>query len=88
MTPTYQMIKKIMSDRFGTVFFDEDSDDFAINDFLGDSLMFMQFIIAIEEEIGIELTDDFLNYDILNSAMGFAEKLDFYMESIQDSLNS
>lgn len=83
MTPTYQMIISVLIDKFGIVFLEDNPDDFAINDYLGDSLMFMQFIIAIEEEIGVELTDDFLNNDLLNSAKGFAEKIDFYMESLQ-----
>ncbi len=75
MTPTYQMIISVLIDKFGIVFLEDNPDDFAINDYLG--------IIAIEEEIGVELTDDFLNNDLLNSAKGFAEKLDFYMESLQ-----
>jgi len=84
MISTYELIKNILVDNFGIVFLDESQDDFAISDYIGDSLLFMQFILAIEEEIGEELTDDFLNYDLLSSAKGFSEKLASYMESLQD----
>lgn len=82
MMPTYQMIIEILEDKFGIIFLDKGHDDFAISDYINDSLMFMQFITEIEGKIKEELTDDFLNYDILNSAKGFAEKLDFFMEHL------
>lgn len=87
MTLAYQMIKRILVDKFGIVFFDEEQDDFAINDYVTDSVMFMQFIVAIEEEMGEELSDDFLDYDIMSSAKGFAEKLHSFMESLYSNLD-
>lgn len=84
MKHAYQIILKILEENLGVVIFDDEKDDFAISDYVLDSLVFMQFIIAIEKEIGEELSDDFLNYDILISAKGFAEKLDFFMTSLQN----
>ena len=55
-------------------------DDFAIDEYIFDSVEFIQFIVSIEEEIGHDLPDDFLNMEILCSARGFAAKLDSYME--------
>lgn len=77
---TYQMVIRILVETLGFVILDEAQDDFAINDYVVDSISFIQFIIAVEEEIGTELPDDFINHDILSSAKGFAEKLDAFID--------
>ena len=83
MTHTYQILLKILKEKLGFVVFDE-QEDFAINEYVSDSITFIQFIIAIEEELANELSDDFLDFEILSSAKGFAEKLDFFVASLQD----
>lgn len=87
MNFTYSMLLKILEEKFGFAFFDEEEDDFNINDYISDSILFIQFILVIESEIGIDLTDDFLDLEILKSAKGFVEKLDSFMSS-QDKTNS
>lgn len=83
MTHAYQMLLKILQEKLGYIIFDDEQDDFAISDYVSDSITFIQFIIAIEEELGSELSDDFLDFEILISAKGFAEKLDFFMVSLR-----
>ena len=77
------MIIRILEEKLGFVVIDDEQDDLNINDYIIDSLTFIEFIIAVEEEIGRELSDDFLDFDILNSAKGFVEKLDFFITSMQ-----
>lgn len=84
MKYTYQIILKILHEKLGFVILDDMHNDFIISDYIPDSLAFINFIISIEEELGKELTDDFLDYDILSSAKGFSEKLDFFIVSLQD----
>lgn len=82
MSRTYQILIKVLCENFGLFIFDDVQDDFSINDYVTDSLSFIQFIIAMEEELHIELPDDFLDFEILNSARGFIEKIDSYIESL------
>lgn len=84
MIHTYQLIIKILQQNFGIFIFEDELEDFLISDYIPDSISFIQFIIAIEEEIDNKLPDDFLDFEILNSAKGFAEKLDFFVESLQN----
>lgn len=88
MTYAYQLLLKILQENFGVFIFEDDQEDFSISDYLPDSLSFIQFIVTIEEEIGSELPDDFLNFEILSSAKGFAEKLEFFVESSQGDPSS
>jgi len=81
MVLAYQMLLKIFEEKLGIIISVDEQDDFAINDYIFDSIVFIQFIIAIEEEIGEELPDDFLLYDVFSSVKGFAEKLDFFITS-------
>lgn len=53
----------------------EKNDDFAISDYISDSIQFISFIIRIEEKIGKNLPDEFLSFEILKSAKGFSNKL-------------
>ena len=84
MTHSYQIFLKILQEHFGVVIFENEQEDFAISDYIPDSISFIQFIIAIEEEFACELSDDFLDFEILSSAKGFVEKLDFFVASLQD----
>lgn len=77
-----KMITRVLNDSFGIFLFGDDQEDFSLSEYISDSLTFIQFIIAIEEEIGNDLPDDFLNYEILESAKGFAEKIDAYIQNI------
>lgn len=81
MVTTYQMLIKILVEKLGFIILDGEQDDFSINDYIVDSIVFIQFIVFIEEELNKKLPDDFLNYDILNSAKGFAEKIEAFIES-------
>jgi acyl carrier protein len=81
MNQAYQILLNVLREKLGFIIIDNGMDDFAINDYIPDSLMFIEFIIAIEETIGKELPDDFLDNELLSSAIGFAEKLDCYMLS-------
>lgn len=81
MSCTYNMLIKILMDDFGVVIFNEENEDFAITDYIIDSISFMQFVISIEESIHKNLPDDFLDYNLLSSIKGFAEKLDCFLES-------
>ncbi len=81
---TYQMLVKILVDKLGFVLLDGRQDDFAINEYVTDSVTFIKLIIAIEETIGKELTDDFLDYEMLSSAKGFAAKIDCFIDSSKD----
>ena len=82
MSYSYQILTKILNENFGVFLFDNEQEDFPISDYIYDSIMFIQFIISIEEEIGRDLPDDFLNIEILGSAKGFVEMLDSYIESV------
>lgn len=79
MRDSYQVLIKILHDNFGVFIYNDEQEDFAINDYIPDSLSFIQFIIAIEEEIEMELPDDFLDIELLSSAKGFAEKINSFI---------
>ena len=80
MISTFQVIMDVLEGELGLIIFIEDNNDFSISDYIIDSIVFIQFIIAIEEKLGRELSDDFLDYESLNSAKGFAEKLNCFLE--------
>lgn len=74
MKKVYDNIIDILED-MGYLIFEKDEDDFAVSDYVVDSLQFIDFIVRIEEKLEIELTDDFLQYDLLLSAKGFSNKI-------------
>lgn len=82
MIGTYQLLIKILVEILGLIDLDV-QEDFSINDYILESLTFIEFITAIESELDVELPDDFLDYDILISARGFAEKIDSYLASVR-----
>ena len=79
MRNALNIILDVLNESFGIIIVDDD--DFAINDYISDSITFIQFIIALEKKIQLTLPDDFLVVDILNSAKGFAEKLSSFLET-------
>lgn len=81
MENTYEMIVKILEDELGYVFMNDFKSDFAITDYIADSIQFVHFIVALEEKIGHELSDDFLDYDIYTSIYGFIEKLEEFIQN-------
>lgn len=81
MTQSYQILIKVLQEKLGVVIFNDEKEDFSISDYIIDSISFIQFIISIEEAIGHELSDDFLDLEILRSAKGFVEKLDCFLVS-------
>lgn len=80
------MLVSILADRLGFVILSDVQSDFALSDYITDSLLFIQLIVVIEEEIGSQLSDDFLNYEILSSAKGFAEKLNCFIDNTKNDI--
>ena len=62
-------------DEMGYFVFDCDNSDIDIRDFIADSLQFIEFIVCIERKLNIDLSDDFLEYELLFSLEGFSNKL-------------
>ena len=56
--------------------------DFDIRDYISDSIQFMDFIVRIEDKLQIELSDDFLDYDLLLSSVALANKIEIYKDSL------
>lgn len=69
----YNLICSVL-DEMGFVIF-EDENDFAISDYIVDSINFITFIVGIEKKLDMSLPDDFLSAEILQSAVGLANKL-------------
>lgn len=69
-------------EEMGFIIFEKDEEDFNIGDYITDSIQFIEFIISIERVLGMELTDDFLGFEVLISANGLSNKLlDFCEQS-------
>jgi len=77
---TYQTICSILDEMGFTIF---EKEDFAISDYIVDSLQFISFIFQLESKLEIELPDDFMLFDILKSAYGLSNKLGEYIESVK-----
>lgn len=82
MNYAYEILIRVLNDNFGILILNDEQEDFSISEYIYESITFIQFIIAIEEELGKDLPDDFLNIEILDSARGFAEMLDSYIKII------
>lgn len=82
----YQTLIKVLEESLGVVILEKENVDFAISDYIYDSIIFIQLIVALENELKIELPDDFLDFELLNSANGFAEKLDCFLKSGQNNM--
>lgn len=73
----YDVLCSIL-DEMGFVIF-ESEDDFDISEYIVDSLQFISFIIEIEKKLSVDLPDDFLLYEILNSAVGLSNKISDFL---------
>ena len=69
----YNIICSVLDD-MGFVIFDE-GDDFDISDYIVDSIQFISFIVNLERKLDVNLSDDFLSFEILKSARGLSNKL-------------
>lgn len=74
----YKVICEVLDD-MGLVVF-ENGEDFALNDYIVDSFQFITFIVGIEKKLNVNLSDDFLSVDLLQSAIGLANKLSDYIQ--------
>lgn len=83
MNDTYNIVLKVLEEKMGIVVLDNQN-DFTLSDYITDSMNFIQFIVSLEETMGIELPDDFLDNEIMGSAVGFSEKLSSFLSSNND----
>lgn len=65
----------------GFVIFENDNgDDINLQDYLTDSIQFVDFIVRLEEKFDITLTDEFLDYSAISSMCGFVFMLEEFLE--------
>lgn len=64
-----QIILNVLNE-MGFVVLENEEDDFNLQDYIVDSLQFVEFIVGIEETIGFTLTENFLDYNLLLSFRG------------------
>lgn len=43
------------------------TEEVCLNDYIADSIQFIQFIVALEEALGFEFPDEYLNYESMES---------------------
>lgn len=83
MNDTYNIVLKVLEEKMGIVVLDNQN-DFTLSDYITDSMNFILFIVSLEETLGVELPDDFLDNEIMGSAVGFSEKLSSFLSSNND----
>ena len=84
MEVSFNAIVSILEEKFGIIFFDDCRNDFSINDYISDSIVYIQFILLLEEKLKIEFPDELLSPELLDSAKEFAHMLDNYIQSDGD----
>ena len=57
-------------------FMDADTDDIDLTEYIEDSVQFVQFIVALEDNLNIEIPDALLNFELLTSWNGFKSMLE------------
>lgn len=57
-------------------FMDADTDDIDLTEYIEDSVKFVQFIVALEDNLNIEIPDALLNFELLTSWNGFKSMLE------------
>ncbi|MBD5116861.1 MAG: acyl carrier protein [Ruminococcaceae bacterium] len=62
---------------------DNENYDVNLQDYISDSILFITFIIKIEEALGIELPDDILLFDQISSIKSFAVNLEETVKNCQ-----
>lgn len=66
----------------GFIIFENDNgDDINLQDYITDSIQFVDFIVRLEEKFDIMLADEFLDYTAISSMCGFAEMLEEFLEA-------
>ena len=83
MEKIYKIIIDVLEE-MGYLIFEKEDEDFDISSYILDSLQFIDFIIRIEENLGKELSEDFLLYDLLLSAKGFSNKILGFLSENED----
>jgi len=74
------MLMEIMVD-MGIICPTEDlTEDIDLRDYIYDSIIFISFIVEIESKFNVELGDEFLMYDNLQSMKGFVNLLEAYVK--------
>lgn len=61
------------------IYLPEDTEDYGninLNDYIPDSVAFISFIVAVEEEFGIELPDELLMQSALSTVDSFCTQLE------------
>lgn len=84
MEASYKVIVSILEENFGVLLFDDCCNDFSINDYISDSIMYIQFILLLEEKLNFEFPDELLLPEFLDSAIEFANMIDNYIQSSVD----
>ena len=84
MEVSYKAIISVLEEEFGVLFFDDCRNDFSINDYISDSIMYIQFILFLEEKLNFEFPDELLLPELLDSAKEFANMLDNYIFSSEE----
>ena len=68
-------------EEMGLIVLDAEEDDFSLQDYIIDSMQFIDFIVRIEDKLNVQLPDDFLDYELLLSARSYALKISDYIAS-------
>lgn len=55
--------------------------DFNLQDYITDSITFITFIITIEKKLGIEVPDDLLLFDAMNSFYAYCDLLKYVVNN-------
>lgn len=59
----------------------ENDEDLSIVDYIADSLMYMLFLISVEEHFEIEIPDECLSYEFATSLNGFTSAVFSLLEN-------
>ena len=70
----YEKIKSSLT-KIGVIA-DEINEQTNLLDLIEDSIMFVQFIIELEQEFGIDVPDKYLSMEVLNSLTGIEEMIE------------
>lgn len=76
-----QSICDILQEMGFVIFEDWRKDDFNLQNYIVDSIQFVDFIVRLEERFGTMLSDEFLDYGVLESMCGFGEMLEEYLNN-------
>lgn len=60
-------------------------EDINLQEYIYESILFINFILAIEEKINCELADELMNYDNIISMRAFSNMLEAYVKDMERS---